>query len=150
MTWHPSLRAVSLTVAAAAFTAACTNAGAPTGPKDDIRAFYQQKLTFGTCDGYGSTLEEKASFVAPLECARLKVPLNYDDPDGTTMQVAVIRLPAQGAPQKRIGSLVLNPGGGVLDAEGRRGHRGSAAAAVQHVRQALGRAVRAGVGRAGR
>lgn len=111
MTWHRSIRAVSLTVAAAAFTAACTNASAPTGPKDDIRSFYQQKLTFGACDGYGSTPEEKASFVAPLECARLKVPLNYDDPDGTTMQVAVIRLPARGTPQERIGSLVLNPGG---------------------------------------
>jgi pimeloyl-ACP methyl ester carboxylesterase len=39
------------------------------------------------------------------------VPLDYRDPKGKTIQVAVLRLPAQGEPGQRIGSLVLNPGG---------------------------------------
>ena len=71
----------------------------------------EPKLSFGSCDGYGSTPGEKESFIEPFECARLQVPLDYAEPDGEKMNVAVIRLPAQGDPAERIGSLVLNPGG---------------------------------------
>jgi pimeloyl-ACP methyl ester carboxylesterase len=45
-----------------------------------------------------------------FECAMVPVPLDHDDPDGETIDVAVIRLPA-GQPDRRIGSLLLNPGG---------------------------------------
>jgi pimeloyl-ACP methyl ester carboxylesterase len=45
-----------------------------------------------------------------FECARVPVPLDYDDPTGPQIDVAVIRLPA-GDPAQRIGSLMLNPGG---------------------------------------
>ena len=44
------------------------------------------------------------------ECAALVVPLDYDEPDGATIDVAVARAPATD-PDGRIGSLVLNPGG---------------------------------------
>lgn len=44
------------------------------------------------------------------ECAELPVPLDYDDPDGPTIEVALIRVPALD-PDERIGSLFVNPGG---------------------------------------
>jgi pimeloyl-ACP methyl ester carboxylesterase len=44
-----------------------------------------------------------------LECSSLTVPLDYEDPDGGTIEVAVARVPATG--DDRIGSLVFNPGG---------------------------------------
>lgn len=40
----------------------------------------------------------------------MTVPLSYDDPDGQTIEVEMVRLPAKDA-DKRVGSLVLNPGG---------------------------------------
>ena len=42
------------------------------------------------------------------ECAVLEVPLDYDDPAGETVELALTRLPAAG---DRLGSLVVNPGG---------------------------------------
>jgi pimeloyl-ACP methyl ester carboxylesterase len=45
------------------------------------------------------------------ECAKLTVPLDYDHPDnGRTIKVALLRVPATDK-KKRIGSLLLNPGG---------------------------------------
>jgi pimeloyl-ACP methyl ester carboxylesterase len=46
----------------------------------------------------------------PFQCGTLQVPLDYGHPDGTTISLAVVRLPATD-PQRRIGSLLLNPGG---------------------------------------
>lgn len=48
---------------------------------------------------------------APIECARLRVPLDHDEPDGKTISIAVRRWPAPAGPQARRGSLILNPGG---------------------------------------
>ena len=45
-----------------------------------------------------------------FECATLEVPLDYDDPEGETIELALIRLPADN-PNARIGSLLVNPGG---------------------------------------
>ncbi|MCV2488383.1 alpha/beta hydrolase [Geodermatophilus sp. YIM 151500] len=45
-----------------------------------------------------------------FECARVPAPLDHGDPDGDQIGISVIRLPA-GAPEQRIGSLMLNPGG---------------------------------------
>ena len=41
---------------------------------------------------------------------RCAVPLDHDDPDGATIDIAVARVPATD-PDERIGSLVFNPGG---------------------------------------
>ena len=60
-------------------------------------AYYKQQLRWRACrDGF--------------ECAKLLVPLDYGDPKRGQLQLAVIRLPA-GDPSRRIGSLVVNPGG---------------------------------------
>jgi pimeloyl-ACP methyl ester carboxylesterase len=44
------------------------------------------------------------------ECGELTVPLDYDEPDGATISVAVARVPATDQTE-RMGSLILNPGG---------------------------------------
>lgn len=73
--------------------------------------FYNQELSFGSCRGFAATALDETLYVDPFECARLEVPMDYDAPEGETMQVAVLRLTAQGETSKRIGSLVINPGG---------------------------------------
>ena len=45
------------------------------------------------------------------ECGTLDVPLDHADPDGETLELALVRRPAEGSPRERIGSLVINPGG---------------------------------------
>jgi pimeloyl-ACP methyl ester carboxylesterase len=45
-----------------------------------------------------------------LECATLDVPIDYEDPNGDTLGLALIRHAATN-PNVRIGSLVMNPGG---------------------------------------
>ncbi|MFG2830446.1 alpha/beta hydrolase [Streptomyces sp. NPDC048434] len=82
----------------------------------DLTSFYQQKLSWERCgqdlqsgarsDGAG----QPPGFRKRLECARLEVPRDYGNPGRSTMQVQLIRLKATG-PGKRLGSLVLNPGG---------------------------------------
>lgn len=44
------------------------------------------------------------------QCATAKVPLDYDEPNGKTIQLKLIRKPA-GDQTRRIGSLFVNPGG---------------------------------------
>ena len=45
-----------------------------------------------------------------LQCGSVTVPLDYDNPEGPTLAIAVARHPAE-IPSERIGSLVINPGG---------------------------------------
>jgi pimeloyl-ACP methyl ester carboxylesterase len=63
-------------------------------PSADLASFYLQQPQWSPCDG-------------GFECTKVTVPLDYADPTGTTIQIAVTRLKAV-APQ---GSLVINPGG---------------------------------------
>jgi pimeloyl-ACP methyl ester carboxylesterase len=72
---------------------------APQGdmPKTDpaLAAFYDQKLDWTKCSGRN-------------ECATMKVPLDYADPKGRSIDVKMLKVPATG---KRVGALVVNPGG---------------------------------------
>jgi pimeloyl-ACP methyl ester carboxylesterase len=74
-------------------------------PVADLARFYEQTLEWGSCGDLdlpeGVTGEDH-------ECTVLEVPLDYDDPGGETIELAVTRLPASG---ERLGSLVTNPGG---------------------------------------
>jgi pimeloyl-ACP methyl ester carboxylesterase len=45
-----------------------------------------------------------------FECGTLTVPLDYGDPSGETIDLAVVRRPATNA-AKRVGSVMVNPGG---------------------------------------
>lgn len=61
--------------------------------------FTDQELAWGECDSGGSD----------AECAVYEAPLDYDDPGGERVEIAVKRFAAQGG--DRIGSLLVNPGG---------------------------------------
>jgi pimeloyl-ACP methyl ester carboxylesterase len=45
-----------------------------------------------------------------VECGALDVPLDHDNPDGLTIAIALVRLPATN-PGSRLGTIFLNPGG---------------------------------------
>ncbi len=47
---------------------------------------------------------------AELECAQMQTPMDYAAPDGPTVTLTMTRLKATD-PEKRIGSLIINPGG---------------------------------------
>ena len=74
-------------------------AAEPSDPATDpaFDDFYTQKLSWKDC-GEG------------FECSKLKVPLDYADPGGDTLKLAMKRLPSSGTGTK-IGSLLINPGG---------------------------------------
>jgi pimeloyl-ACP methyl ester carboxylesterase len=48
---------------------------------------------------------------ASLQCASLKVPLDYSHPGGRKITLALSRVPATAPPAKRQGALLVNPGG---------------------------------------
>jgi pimeloyl-ACP methyl ester carboxylesterase len=79
---------------------------------DGLDRFVTQELDFGECDAAAvGEVEGEARTVGMerAECATLEVPLDYADPDGRTVRIAVLRVPARGDDPE--GSIVLNPGG---------------------------------------
>jgi pimeloyl-ACP methyl ester carboxylesterase len=62
-----------------------------------LQGLYQQQLDWRECRD-------------SMECAELQVPLDYAEPSGERLTIAVLRVPATD-PDRRIGSLVVNPGG---------------------------------------
>jgi pimeloyl-ACP methyl ester carboxylesterase len=75
----------------------------PPAGSEALARFYSQGLEWTDCSG--------------AECASLTVPVDYDDPDGATIDLAVVRVPAK-RHSKRIGALVVNnggPGGSAFD-----------------------------------
>jgi pimeloyl-ACP methyl ester carboxylesterase len=81
-------------------------------PAVGLERFYTQTLLFESCENYAITEADAEAFANDAyECARLEVPLDYENPDGRTAQIALLRVPARGEPSTRIGSLLLNPGG---------------------------------------
>ena len=72
----------------------------PTAPMPDTDAalarYYEQKLAWRDC--------------GRDKCARLTVPLDYADPSGKTLELAVLKVPASSS-SARLGALVVNPGG---------------------------------------
>ncbi|TCK21680.1 alpha/beta hydrolase [Pseudonocardia endophytica] len=83
---------------------------APPPPEPaQLAAFYSQKLQWGPCTDYASSSSDASSFQDPsLDCTRVRVPLNYDQPQGATAEVALLRRKATG---DKIGSLFMDPGG---------------------------------------
>ena len=71
----------------------------PAAPDPELARFYSQSIDWRDCgDDEGN------------ECASLEVPLDYADPAGETIALALLKHPA-GVPGDRLGSLVVNPGG---------------------------------------
>lgn len=65
-------------------------------PEDDLQTFYDQQVEWSSC--------------GQNECGTIEVPLDYDDPTGKTIELALLKNPAD-SPEDRVGSLVVNPGG---------------------------------------
>ena len=61
-----------------------------------LARFYDQEIDWAGCGG--------------AECGLLEVPLDYSEPTGKTLSLAVLRVPATDR-GKRVGQLVVNPGG---------------------------------------
>ncbi|MER6302280.1 alpha/beta hydrolase [Kitasatospora sp. NPDC001539] len=76
------------------------------GTSPALEGFYDQRIDWAPCPDQGDADQDEPV----VQCARLKVPLDYADPGGRTVEVAVARVPAAD-PGGRIGSLLLNPGG---------------------------------------
>jgi len=100
------LSAILSTVVVAGLTAP---QAAATG---DIGQTVAPKLAWDSClDVMGEKSDVVTSIVTELfgsECGRLSVPVDDTDPSGAQVQLAVIKIPASG---RRIGSLLVNPGG---------------------------------------
>ena len=111
-----ALLAVSLTACTStgrsAPPAPTTESHPPSGPVPaGLERFYGQSLTWADCAPYATSEDARSAFQAKgLQCARLTVPMDYAKPDGTTITLGLLRHKATDA-GKRIGSLVVNPGG---------------------------------------
>ncbi|MFF0627861.1 alpha/beta fold hydrolase [Streptomyces sp. NPDC004296] len=100
-----ALLTVGLAAASQALTpatdfTASTSARASTA-EESLRRYTQQKLQWKRCDTKGPDT---------LQCATPTVPLDYSDPDGKTIGLAISRLKASSTKERR-GVLLLNPGG---------------------------------------
>lgn len=105
-------RTLSILVAGALLTAGCS-VPAPGGASGDTTApvtsppagqeglaeVYAQKLTWEPCGAAGE---------AEAQCSWVTVPVDYDKPDGATMRLRMLKVPAEG---KAKGSILVNPGG---------------------------------------
>lgn len=70
----------------------------PSAVPTALKPFYGQHLSWRDCG------------VSGFQCTTMKAPLDYAKPDGDEIKLAVSRKKATG-PGKRIGSLLVNPGG---------------------------------------
>lgn len=102
--------------AALCLVGALTLAGPPASAEparaagDPLARYHHQPLTWKSCllgpdDETGKELQQ-----AGAQCADVTVPLNYDDPDGRTITVAISRIRATDT-ARRVGALLLNGGG---------------------------------------
>ncbi|MET7321282.1 alpha/beta hydrolase [Streptomyces sp. NPDC005549] len=89
----PAAQAVGATEAATA-----TLAPLPKATPAELSPYYEQKLGWRDCG------------VPGFQCATMKAPLDYAKPGGGDVRLAVARKKATG-PGKRLGSLLVNPGG---------------------------------------
>lgn len=76
--------------------------------REALTRYYEQKLAWNDCEGG--------------QCADLEVPMDYAEPDGETIRIAVFRAPARKSGSRR-GSLVVNPGGPGASGSITRGRR---------------------------
>ncbi|MER7762203.1 alpha/beta hydrolase [Streptomyces sp. NPDC097619] len=95
---------------AAALTAALLALAGCSGSNDDGSVKAAPELRWDSCPAPNAAEGDGRPPGAEWECAGLDVPLDYDDPDGKTIELALIRSKALD-PGKRIGSLVFNFGG---------------------------------------
>lgn len=67
-----------------------------TGGPEELAEFYSQTVDWSECEGG--------------ECGRLRVPIDYANPDDGEIELELLRVPAENESERQ-GSLVVNPGG---------------------------------------
>ncbi|MBD0694519.1 alpha/beta hydrolase [Streptomyces sp. CBMA123] len=91
-------------------TATPTPTPKPKGEADPaLKAFYGQQITWADCPADPKAEQAKID-TSGMQCGKLHVPLDYADPAADAIDLALIRYRA-GDQDKRIGSLMVNPGG---------------------------------------
>ncbi|GHE79480.1 peptidase [Streptomyces longispororuber] len=112
----PRARALAATaVLLSAALAACGDGDGGSGGGSG-RASADQHLRWKDCPA-PSAAEGGGGAPSPLpggaawQCATMKAPLDWDEPEGDTIDIALIRARAGGSKERRIGSLVFNFGG---------------------------------------
>ena len=70
----------------------------PAAIPSELQHYYAQTLSWASCD-------------SGFQCATMKVPLDYAHPADGDISLSVVRRPATGQGFKRLGSLLVNPGG---------------------------------------
>ena len=83
--------------------AAATKAAVPKG----LESFYSQKVEWYDCVATAGV--EKSADRTGFQCAKVTVPLDYSQPDGQTIEIAMKKHLATGS--TRQGTLFMNPGG---------------------------------------
>ncbi|GAB4100959.1 alpha/beta hydrolase [Sinomonas halotolerans] len=94
--------AAAALAAAALVLSGCTGTPAQSGPDPKategapkgLEEFYTQSVDWAACE-------------SSFECAKVTVPVDYDAPEGETIEIALIRTKGSGS----AGSLLVNPGG---------------------------------------
>ena len=94
----PLAIALTTVLTSALLTGQVSAAQGASEPAPELRAFYSQQITWGPCPGRG----------AKVQCAAVTVPLDYSQPSGRTIELALLRTPAS---RQSTGSIVVNPGG---------------------------------------
>ncbi|MFF2850810.1 alpha/beta hydrolase [Streptomyces sp. NPDC058001] len=108
-----SLRASALAATAVLLSASAAACGSSDPKSEDLSA---QKLNWKECPA-PSEAEGGGSAPSPLpgggewQCATMKAPLDWANPQGDTIDIALIRAVTSGPQNRRIGSLVFNFGG---------------------------------------
>ncbi|WP_320778300.1 alpha/beta hydrolase [Streptomyces sp. CRN 30] len=109
----PRPRAAALTTTVLLLCTPLAGCGGDTEEDGDLTA---QRLGWKDCPA-PSTAQGAGEAPSPLpdggtwQCATLRAPLDWDEPDGRTIGIALIRARSSGAGNERIGSLVFNFGG---------------------------------------
>jgi pimeloyl-ACP methyl ester carboxylesterase len=62
---------------------------------EELSSFYSQQVSWSSCE-------------REFQCAKIKVPLDYDQPEGDSIEIAALKLESTG---EQKGSLLVNPGG---------------------------------------
>ncbi|GAB4587716.1 alpha/beta hydrolase [Nocardia sp. IFM 10818] len=101
-TGRAALLALALALAATSCSLSVDGNPSATSPAG-LGQYYSQKLDWGSCADF---VEDEMP--ADALCTRVKVPVDYENPDGAQAQIAISRIKATG---NKIGSLLFNPGG---------------------------------------
>ncbi|MEV8597117.1 alpha/beta fold hydrolase [Streptomyces sp. NPDC052012] len=107
------VRAAALTVSAVLLPALLAGCGEDDDSDGDLT---RQELSWKDCPA-PSEAQGGGSAPSPLpggaawQCATMKAPLDWDDPEGDTIDLALIRARTSGPAKDRIGSLIFNFGG---------------------------------------